>query len=185
MGRHSGVSWQKALLPMKGPTSTCIILSNLGSAFPPWSQELSLAKQIKILRHEFLPELEGTLFPWRVLGSDSLSSSWLDLNWHSSEQPRLLQTSAGSLRTWTCTWESHTWLQPGNFKRVHWKHVFKIKTDKVARPAVEPRKTPFFLKNGKSAGGGNPSALATTTSSHKRTPMHWGARPHKRSGAGL
>jgi hypothetical protein len=110
-----------------------VYLFNLGSAFPPSSGELSLAKQIKILRHEFLPEPEGELFPWRVLGSGSFSTPWRDLSWLPSKQPSLLQTSAGNLHSpWPCTWESHTWLEPGDFRRVHWNHVFKMKTDKAA-----------------------------------------------------
>lgn len=118
---------------MKDFTSTCGILFNLGLVFPPSSQEVSLAKQIKILRHEFLPELEGELFPWRVLGYGSFPTPWLeDLSWLSSKQPSLSQTSAGNLHPpWTCTWKSHTWLEPGDFRRVHWNHVFKMKTDKT------------------------------------------------------
>lgn len=47
-----------------------------------------------------------------------------------------------------------------------------LKRKQIKQLAVEPRKTPFFLKSGKSVGSGSHPALATTTSSHKCTPLH-------------
>lgn len=74
-------------------------------------------------------ELEGELFPWRVLVSGSHPTSW-----HASGRPTPVQTSP-----WQLTFSPDLQLGISYLavaKRfqdmVIWKHIFKMKTDKAA-----------------------------------------------------
>lgn len=116
--------------------------------------------KLKFLDMNFQSELEGEFFPWRVLFSGSLSTSWQDLNWHSSGDPpfcKLLPGSSPSPRT--CNWESHTWLQPKDFRKWCFGNI-SLKWKQIKQLAVEPRKTLLFLKSKQFAGPGNLPALS-------------------------
>lgn len=137
----------------------------------------------KFLGTDFQAELRGELFPWRVLVSGSLSTSWRDLNWHSSGDPPYYKFLSGSSPApWTGNWESHTWLQPKDFRKWCFGNT-SLKWKQIKELAVEPRKTLLFLKSRQFVGTGNLPACSQPPPHplinavvHTETHIHTNAR---------
>ena len=124
----------------------------------------------------FQSDLEGKLFPCRSLWlARSPLPGEVSTGTAPGNPPYCKLFPGSSPFPWTCSWESHTWLQPKDFRKWCFGNT-PLKWKQIKQLAVEPRKTLLFLRSLETTCSKPPLQPLINALAHTETHVHTNAQ---------